>query len=183
MGNKTECALLGYVIGLGRDYQTKRDEIPEDKLYKVYTFNSVRKSMSTVIELPQKAGYRVFTKGASEIILTRCMFNHGKDGKIERFPREEQDRMVKNVIEPMACNGLRTIGIAYKDYVRRKPQSPNEVQIESEPDWEDEEAICSRLTCLCVVGIEDPVRPEVSCLISSLAGRYSRISINMLFLF
>lgn len=29
------------------------------------------------------------------------------------------------------------------------------------PDWESEEEICNNLTCLCIVGIEDPVRPEV----------------------
>lgn len=161
VGNKTECALLGYVIGLGRDYQTKRNEVPEDKLYKVYTFNSVRKNMSTVIELPRKEGFRVFCKGASEIVLKKCMFIYGRDGKLERFSKEEQDRMVKTVIEPMAMDGLRTICISYKDYVRRKPTSPHEVQIETEPNWEDEDAIVSRLTCLAVVGIEDPVRPEV----------------------
>jgi len=30
-----------------------------------------------------------------------------------------------------------------------------------EPDWEDETNIVRNLTCICVVGIEDPVRPEV----------------------
>lgn len=161
VGNKTECALLGYIIGLGRDYQTKRNEIPEDKLYKVYTFNSVRKNMSTVIELPRKEGYRVFCKGASEIVLKKCMFVYGKDGKVERFTKEEQDRTVRTVIEPMASDGLRTICVAFKDYVRRKPTTPHEIQIESEPNWDDEEAVVSRLTCLAIVGIEDPVRPEV----------------------
>ncbi|KAH8022521.1 hypothetical protein HPB51_025084 [Rhipicephalus microplus] len=37
----------------------------------------------------------------------------------------------------------------------------NEVPITQEPDWEDEDNIVRDLTCLCVVGIEDPVRPEV----------------------
>jgi len=32
----------------------------------------------------------------------------------------------------------------------------------TEPDWEDEDNIVSELTCIAVVGIEDPVRPEVS---------------------
>lgn len=62
MGNKTECALLGFVRDLGKDYQVLRDKMPEDKLHKVYTFNSVRKSMSTVIPLPNGEGFRVFTK-------------------------------------------------------------------------------------------------------------------------
>lgn len=97
--------------------------------------------------------------------MKKCMFIHGKDGNIARFSKDDQDKMVKNVIEPMASDGLRTISVAYKDYVRRKPSSPNEVQIEGEPNWEDEDAIITRLTCLCIVGIEDPVRPEVSRLL------------------
>jgi len=30
-----------------------------------------------------------------------------------------------------------------------------------EPDWEDEANINTDLTCIAIVGIEDPVRPEV----------------------
>lgn len=70
VGNKTECALLGFVQGLGVKYQSIRDEIPEDKFTRVYTFNSVRKSMGTVIPR-SKGGYRLYSKGASEIILKK----------------------------------------------------------------------------------------------------------------
>lgn len=70
VGNKTECALLGFVLDLKRDFQPVREQIPEDKLYKVYTFNSVRKSMSTVIRTPD-GGFRLFSKGASEILLKK----------------------------------------------------------------------------------------------------------------
>lgn len=71
-----------------------------------------------------------------------------------------QDRLVRQVIEPLACDGLRTISIAYKDFVPGKAQV-NEVHIDSEPNWDDEENIVANLTCIAVVGIEDPVRPEV----------------------
>lgn len=37
-----------------------------------------------------------------------------------------------------------------------------EVVVDEEPDWDDEDEILSCLVCLCIVGIEDPVRPEVS---------------------
>lgn len=70
VGNKTECALLGFSNDLKRDYQTIRTEIPEEKLYKVYTFNSVRKSMSTVLKMAD-GSYRMFSKGASEILLKK----------------------------------------------------------------------------------------------------------------
>jgi len=35
------------------------------------------------------------------------------------------------------------------------------VIVESEPEWDKEDAVVSQLVCIAVVGIEDPVRPEV----------------------
>ncbi|KAK6620004.1 Plasma membrane calcium-transporting ATPase 3 [Polyplax serrata] len=159
VGNKTECALLGFVQALNKNYQTIRDDMPEENFTRVYTFNSVRKSMSTVVPR-QGGGYRLFCKGASEIIMKKCSFIYGRDGHLEKFTKEMQDRLVRQVIEPLACDGLRTISIAYRDFVPGKAQI-NEVHIESEPNWDDEEHIVANLTCIGVVGIEDPVRPEV----------------------
>uniref|UniRef100_A0A4W5M0K9 Calcium-transporting ATPase n=1 Tax=Hucho hucho TaxID=62062 RepID=A0A4W5M0K9_9TELE len=149
VGNKTECALLGFVLDLKRDYAPVREQIPEEKLYKVYTFNSVRKSMSTVVQLPD-GSFRLYSKGASEILLKKCSSIMAGGGDPRGFRLRDRDEMVKKVIEPMACDGLRTICVAYKDL----PASP-------EPDWEDEAGIVSDLICITVVGIEDPVRPEV----------------------
>lgn len=159
VGNKTECSLLGFVLGMGKNYQTIRDDVPEEVFTRVYTFNSVRKSMSTVIPR-QGGGYRLFTKGASEIVLKKCAFIYGHDGHLEKFTRDMQERLLHQVIEPMACDGLRTISIAYRDFVPGKAEI-NQVHIDNEPNWEDEENLVNNLTCLCVVGIEDPVRPEV----------------------
>ncbi|XP_017264181.1 plasma membrane calcium-transporting ATPase 2 isoform X1 [Kryptolebias marmoratus] len=149
VGNKTECGLLGLVLDLKRDYQPIRNQIPEEKLYKVYTFNSVRKSMSTVIKLPD-GSFRMYSKGASEIVLKKCNHILNEVGESRIFRPRDKDEMVKKVIEPMACDGLRTICVAYRDF----PRDP-------EPNWDDENNILSDLTAICVVGIEDPVRPEV----------------------
>ena len=65
--------MLGFVLELGVNYEDLRLEVPEEKLYKVYTFNSVRKSMSTIVKLDNNTGFRVFSKGASEIVLKRYM--------------------------------------------------------------------------------------------------------------
>lgn len=35
VGNKTECGLLGFVLDLQQDYTPVREQIPEEKLYKV----------------------------------------------------------------------------------------------------------------------------------------------------
>ncbi|XP_071980118.1 plasma membrane calcium-transporting ATPase 3 isoform X5 [Engystomops pustulosus] len=149
VGNKTECALLGFVLDLQRDYQLVRDQIPEETLYKVYTFNSVRKSMSTVVCLPN-GGFRLYSKGASEILLKKCSNILSSAGELRTFRPRDRDEMVKKIIEPMACDGLRTICIAYRDF-----------QGVPEPEWENENEIVGDLTCIAVVGIEDPVRPEV----------------------
>ncbi|XP_068015844.1 plasma membrane calcium-transporting ATPase 4 isoform X2 [Melanerpes formicivorus] len=149
VGNKTECALLGFVLDLKQDYQAVRNEVPEEKLYKVYTFNSVRKSMSTVLK-NGSGGFRMYSKGASEIILRKCTKILDKNGDPRVFKLKDRDEMVKKVIEPMACHGLRTICLAFRDF----PAEP-------EPDWDSENEILSDLTCIAVVGIEDPVRPEV----------------------
>ncbi|XP_008853106.1 plasma membrane calcium-transporting ATPase 2 isoform X3 [Nannospalax galili] len=149
VGNKTECGLLGFVLDLKQDYEPVRSQMPEEKLYKVYTFNSVRKSMSTVIKMPDES-FRMYSKGASEIVLKKCCKILSEAGEPRIFRPRDRDEMVKKVIEPMACDGLRTICVAYRDF----PSSP-------EPDWDNENDILNDLTCICVVGIEDPVRPEV----------------------
>ncbi|XP_034170357.1 plasma membrane calcium-transporting ATPase 4 isoform X3 [Pangasianodon hypophthalmus] len=149
VGNKTECALLGLVLELKRDYQPIRDEIPEEKLYKVYTFNSSRKSMSTVLKNADGSGFRMYSKGASEIILRKCSYILDAAGQPRVFKPKDRDEMVRKVIEPMACDGLRTICVATREFTGE------------EPNWDNEADILSDLTCICVVGIEDPVRPEV----------------------
>ncbi|XP_035257987.1 plasma membrane calcium-transporting ATPase 1-like isoform X5 [Anguilla anguilla] len=150
VGNKTECALLGLALDLKRDCQAVRRDIPEEKLYKVYTFNSVRKSMSTVLKNAD-GSFRMFSKGASEILLKKCCRIMTAGGEPRQFRPRDRDDLVKQVIEPMASEGLRTICLAYRDFPA----------CEGEPDWDDENGILTALTCLCVVGIEDPVRPEV----------------------
>ena len=63
---------------------------------------------------------------------------------------EEKTRLTHDVIEKMANNGLRTICVAYKDLGKEKL------------NWDDEDKMISDLTCIAIVGIEDPVRPEVN---------------------
>uniref|UniRef100_A0A8C5QVB0 Calcium-transporting ATPase n=1 Tax=Leptobrachium leishanense TaxID=445787 RepID=A0A8C5QVB0_9ANUR len=150
VGNKTECALLGLLLDLKRDYQDVRNEIPEETLFKVYTFNSNRKSMSTVLK-NNDGSYRMFSKGASEIVLKKCYKVLRVNGEAQIFRPSDREDLIKRVIEPMASEGLRTICLAYRDF----PAG------EEEPEWENENEILSRLTCIAIVGIEDPVRPEV----------------------
>ncbi|KAM7365208.1 hypothetical protein PAMP_016154 [Pampus punctatissimus] len=167
VGNKTECALLGLTLDLHRDYQTVRNEFPEEKLFKVYTFNSERKSMSTVLR-NHDGSYRMFSKGASEILLMKCCKILTASGGAVVFKPQNRDNLVKTVIEPMASEGLRTICLAYRDF----PTA------DGEPEWDNEGHILAGLTCIAVVGIEDPVRREV--LIVQFGGKvFSCVSLSL----
>uniref|UniRef100_UPI00358F9F25 plasma membrane calcium-transporting ATPase 2-like isoform X2 n=1 Tax=Myxine glutinosa TaxID=7769 RepID=UPI00358F9F25 len=147
VGNKTECALLGLLVYLDCDYQALRHASPEGCLHKVYTFNSVRKSMSTVVRLPNGV-FRLHSKGASEILLKKCSHILAAGSEAQPLHPSDREQLLHGVVETMASDGLRTICLAYRD-------------LQEEPDWEDESTVVADLTCIAIVGIEDPVRPEV----------------------
>ncbi|CAM2710546.1 unnamed protein product [Rotaria socialis] len=147
IGNKTECALLDLVKQWNGSYDEIRKKIPQDSLAKVYTFNSARKMMSTIIQRDQ--GYRLYTKGASEMVLAKCISMVGENNQPKDLNENKKKRITHDVIEKMANDGLRTICIAYKDLGNEKQ------------NWDDEDKIVNGLICIGIVGIEDPVRKEV----------------------
>jgi hypothetical protein len=53
----------------------------------------------------------------------------GAGGEMRPFGDTQLQEMNRSVIEPMASDGLRTIGLAYKDYVTGSP-AENEVSID-----------------------------------------------------
>ena len=110
-----------------------RRDMPDTRFKKVYTFNSARKSMSTIIPL-DTGGFRVYTKGASEIVMKKCSFLLAENGRVDSFTAHHQDRLVQTVIEPMAKDGLRTICLAYRDFVPSKAEK-NQVRCGSNLIW------------------------------------------------
>lgn len=172
IGNKTECGLLGFVNDLGGDFMQARQDYPSEQFVKCYTFNSARKMMSTVIRPLSSSSdgcYRVHSKGASEIVLAKCSHYLNADGRPVPLSPDDCADLVHKVVEQMASEGLRTICVAYKDYVPKRSRvgsgestgDENVAYFDDEPDWENESEIISNMTCLCLIGIEDPVRSEV----------------------
>ena len=155
LGNKTECALLGFVNKCAQNlenqpntYQEFRQKMPESEFKKVYTFNSARKSMTTIIPSPCNTKLIVYVKGAAEIILSKCATFLDGDGNPREIRPGDRKAVKNDVIGKMAEEALRTIGLAYK-----------EIPLNSNLD--NEAAILSKLTMVAITGIEDPVRPEV----------------------
>ncbi|CAF0953793.1 unnamed protein product [Adineta steineri] len=154
IGNKTECSLLDFVGALNGSYDEIRRNYPQEKFIHVYRFNSIRKSMSTVIQRPDST-VRMYIKGASDIILNKCTTILNQNGEIIPFSSIDYDSLEETVIEPMGSCALRTVCLAYRDF------SPSKL-----PDWNDETNVVDQLTCICICGIENPVRPEVPVLIT-----------------
>ncbi|ESO10536.1 hypothetical protein HELRODRAFT_190078 [Helobdella robusta] len=159
LGNKTECALLGFITDMGIDYEHVRENNPESSFTKIFTFNSLRKSMTTVIPLGDNKGFRVFTKGAPEIVLSKCSFIFREKGRLEAYSAAVASDVLR-IISTMAAEGMRTLCVAYKDLLF-SPGLENDEVIPRSFDWENENSVISRLTCIAIFAIEDPVRPEV----------------------
>ncbi|KAI3441010.1 Calcium-transporting ATPase [Psidium guajava] len=142
LGTPTEAALLEFGLSLGGDFQAERQAT---KLIKVEPFNSTKKRMGVVLQLPE-GGLRAHTKGASEIVLAAC--DKFLNTKGEVVPLDEASINHLNVtINQFASEALRTLCLAYMDL---------------DTGFLGEDPIpASGYTCIGIVGIKDPVRPGV----------------------
>ncbi|KAJ6678995.1 CALCIUM-TRANSPORTING ATPASE [Salix purpurea] len=142
LGTPTETALLEFGLLLGGDSHQKREK---SKVVKVEPFNSTKKRMGVVIELPN-GGLRAHCKGASEIVLAACDKFIDSNGVVAPLD-EASTNHLKDTIERFASESLRTLCLAY---------------LELGNEYSDESPIPSEgYTCIGIVGIKDPVRPGV----------------------
>ncbi|KAF2295556.1 hypothetical protein GH714_033187 [Hevea brasiliensis] len=142
LGTPTESALLEFALSLGGDFQAERQAV---KLIKVEPFNSTKKRMGVVVELPQ-GGLRAHTKGASEIVLAACDKVINSKGEVVALDEASLNHL-KVTIDQFAGEALRTLCLAYMNLENGfSPENPIPV---------------SGYTCIGIVGIKDPVRPGV----------------------
>ncbi|OQR83561.1 P-type ATPase (P-ATPase) Superfamily, partial [Achlya hypogyna] len=146
-GNKTECALLQLAGDMGVAYADVRKA---GDIGHMITFSSAKKRMSVVVRLSAQS-CRVFTKGASEIVLDLCTAQQQLDGTVRPLDASQKQHVYTSVIEKYAGQAYRTLCLAYRDIA---------LPLEEVKSWSDDE-IEKDLTCVAIVGIEDPVRDEV----------------------
>ncbi|KAH9755790.1 calcium-transporting ATPase 1 [Citrus sinensis] len=142
LGTPTETAILEFGLLLGGDFQAERQA---SKIVKVEPFNSVKKQMGVVIELPE-GGFRVHCKGASEIILAACDKFLNSNGEVVPL-NEAAVNHLNETIEKFASEALRTLCLAYMEI-------GNEFSADAPIPTEG-------YTCIGIVGIKDPMRPGV----------------------
>ncbi|CAI0405551.1 unnamed protein product [Linum tenue] len=144
LGTPTEAAILEFGLSLGGDFQAEREAV---KLVKLEPFNSTKKRMGAVVELPVDGGrLRAHSKGASEIVLASCEKVINSKGEVVALD-DSSLKFLQATIDQFASEALRTLCLAYKEV--QGGFSPNDLIPES------------GYTCIGIVGIKDPVRPGV----------------------
>ena len=113
-GNETDAALLQFLFEFGEYYQSWRDDYPEDKLIKVFEFTPDRKCMTTVIS-DDHGGYKVYSKGAAEVLLELCTHVVGMKGELKEFSKEDAENLSKDLIDPWQQKGLRVLCLTTKN--------------------------------------------------------------------
>ncbi|VUC35739.1 unnamed protein product [Clonostachys rosea] len=164
VGTKTETALLDWVrrcFALG-PLEIERANHPVKHLF---PFNSKRKCMGAVIELPEDGygenKYRLFIKGAPEIVLAHCAstltLNNPSKAQASTTLTDAHKEVLSRITSSYAIQSLRTLALAYRDFPHWPPESDNN----SSPGIVDLDDVFQDVIWIGIIGIKDPVRQSV----------------------
>ncbi len=142
IGEPTECALVNYAEKLGLSKNVKKNEFV--RIGEV-PFDSMRKMMTTVHKTAEGALIQ-FTKGAPDEILKRCTRALVNGVEVEMTDAIRSDILGAN--KAMADKALRVLASAKKD-------------LTAEPSVYESDSVENDLCFVGLVGMIDPVRPEV----------------------
>lgn len=160
IGSKTETALLSFA----RDYLAMgpvSEERSNANVVQMVPFDSGRKCMAAVVNLGNSR-YRMFVKGASEIMLSKCLriIQDPTVGVADNPITSENMDTLTDIITTFASRSLRTIGLLYKDFEQWPPKgAPTQ---EDDPKLAIFDEIFKDMVFLGIVGIQDPLRLGVA---------------------
>ena len=144
-GEPTEAALVVWANRIGQDKNLLKQSMPR---VMEAPFDSGRKMMSTIHK--RKDDYIQFTKGAPDVVLTRCAF-YLEDGQLLPMT-EEYRKKVLQANKSMADRALRVLACGQRVWTKK-------------PESEDADLLEQELCFLGLCGMIDPVRPEVKAAI------------------
>lgn len=145
IGEPTEAALVAYALTLDLN---KNDLSKSEPRVAEAPFDSMRKMMSTVHS--KDGAYIQYTKGAPDEVL-KCCAKILKDGKIRDITEADRTEILKKNKE-YADRALRVLACSFKEL--------SEIPADQSP-----EALEKGLVFCGLVGMIDPVRPEVKAAI------------------
>lgn len=150
VGEPTEMALVAYSMSLGMN---KNELLKSAPRVGEAPFDSNRKMMSTIHKTAD--GILQFTKGAPDEILKHCT-RIFKNGKVSPLTDADRDAVLKKNKE-FADRALRVLACGYK-------------QLSCVPEDQSPDNIENELVFCGLVGMIDPVRPEVKAAIEECRG-------------
>lgn len=150
VGEPTEMALVAYSMSLGMN---KNELLKGAPRVGEAPFDSNRKMMSTIHKTAD--GILQFTKGAPDEILKHCT-KIFKNGEVSPLTDADRDAVLKKNKE-FADRALRVLACGYK-------------QLSSVPEDQSPDNIENELVFCGLVGMIDPVRPEVKAAIEECRG-------------
>ncbi|KAF7936058.1 uncharacterized protein EAE98_002277 [Botrytis deweyae] len=159
IGSKTETALLLFVrehIGLSSLDQERSNAT----ITQLIPFDSGRKCMGVVVQL-DNGKYRLYVKGASEILLEKCsdiIRDPTKDTSSVHMTDDNRQTLT-SLIDNYASRSLRTIALVYKDFDRWPAKGARIIEGEKNQVVFDD--IFKHMVLLGIVGIQDPLRDGV----------------------
>ena len=141
-GEPTECALVNYASTLDLDKNVQKTLYP--RIGEI-PFDSMRKMMTTV-HRDQEGAIVQYTKGAPDEIVKRCTHVYENGAVVEMTEQKRDEILAQN--KAMADKALRVLAVAQKTLAK-------------EPDDYTSEAMEKDMCFVGLVGMIDPVRPEV----------------------
>lgn len=150
VGEPTEMALVAYSMSLGMN---KNELLKSAPRVGEAPFDSNRKMMSTIHKTAD--GILQFTKGAPDEILKHCT-RIFKNGEVSPLTDADRDAVLKKNKE-FADRALRVLACGYK-------------QLSCVPEDQSPDKIENELVFCGLVGMIDPVRPEVKAAIEECRG-------------
>jgi Ca2+-transporting ATPase len=155
VGSKTEMALLHFA----RDHLAM-DALPHERanaeVVQLFPFDSNKKCMGVVVKIA--SGYRLYVKGASEIVLEACTEMADVSTGNTVALSHDTHQGIENTINAYAKKSLRTIGLTHRDVTEWPPAG---TATAADPASADFGLVLKDLIFDGVVGIMDPVRPGV----------------------
>ena len=140
VGDPTEGALLVLARKGGVDQEVVERAAPR---VREFPFDSERRRMCTVHALPS-GSFEVVVKGSPEAVLAACS-SYDEEGRHVPLGADVVTR-VQDDVEQLAADGLRVLAVARRECVRL-PAGPRDAEV--------------GLELLGLIGMADPVRPEV----------------------
>ncbi|CAG9315375.1 unnamed protein product [Blepharisma stoltei] len=168
IGSKTELAMIKMLVSLGHDdYMQIRQNVQKSVLV-TNPFASKRKRGSVIVGYSEDL-VRIYVVGASEYLVKSSKRQLSLDATQVDID-EDRRQSLKKDIETMAGQGLRTLGIAFKDLAADEMDKLNEFDKKGVPVLEK-----NGLTLLGIFGIYDPPRDEVTKAIQDCKTAYIKV--------